>query len=305
MSAEHSALEALLARFRYRPDEEMDGLVELPASAVEPEQRRGRGGAAAAHLRARVRRVRGGAGHGDRDPPGRTLTEIPRARPPLLGVLNLRRIITPVYDPSLRLGLASRRPGLRRPRLRPTASRRRASWWSAPRSGRRVSGSTGCAASSASDPARWCAPPEGRPVGCSACSRRSRGTAPWWTRSGCSGERRRPRSGRVCLLGGRGGVRHRRGPGGRDPPPRRSPAGGGQPGARRGRGARAWHRGAHRRSAAAAPGRDAAPHRQAEGHPGPASAAAGWGCGWTGWPGSAGTPRRRSGPVRRPPVSSV
>src|SRR5262249_60368307 len=35
---------------------------------------------------------------------------LPRAKPPLLGVLNLRRIITPVYDPSLRLGLPSTVP---------------------------------------------------------------------------------------------------------------------------------------------------------------------------------------------------
>ena len=70
----------------------------------------------------------------------RALTEIPRARPPLLGVLNLRGVITPVYDPSLRLGLADARPGVRGPGLRAPAAGRAASWSLAPGSVRRASG---------------------------------------------------------------------------------------------------------------------------------------------------------------------
>ena len=110
MSAGPSTMDALLARFCYRPDEESAGLVELPASPLEPDQRTGADelqlltfglgsseyavalGAVTEILRARA------------------LTEIPRARPPLLGVLNLRGIITPVYDPALRLGIPSAVP---------------------------------------------------------------------------------------------------------------------------------------------------------------------------------------------------
>jgi purine-binding chemotaxis protein CheW len=104
------SLEALLARFRYRPDEEAGGLTELPTSTVEPDRPEGvdelqlltfglgavEYGVALAAVTEILR--------------ARRLTEIPRARPPLLGVLNLRGTITPVYDPSLRLGLPMNAP---------------------------------------------------------------------------------------------------------------------------------------------------------------------------------------------------
>jgi len=110
MSHDPSSVEALLARFRYRPDEETIGLVELPVSTVEADQKPGvnelqlltfglGGGEYAVALGTVTEILR-----------ARTLTEIPRARPPLLGVLNLRGVITPVYDPSLRLGLPSTVP---------------------------------------------------------------------------------------------------------------------------------------------------------------------------------------------------
>ena len=110
MSREPSGVEALLARFRYRPDEESGGLAELPAASVEPDRPPGTdeiqlltfglgGGEYAVALGTVTEILR-----------ARTLTEIPRARPPLLGVLNLRGTITPVYDPSLRLGLAVSAP---------------------------------------------------------------------------------------------------------------------------------------------------------------------------------------------------
>ena len=106
MKAALSSIEELLARFRYRPDEETTGLVELPASPVEPDRAPGAeelqllifgldGSEYAVALGAVTEILR-----------ARALTEIPRARPPLLGVLNLRGTITPVYDPSLRLGVA-------------------------------------------------------------------------------------------------------------------------------------------------------------------------------------------------------
>lgn len=104
MSGDRSTVEALLARFRYRPDEESSDLAELPASTVEAERPPGidelqlltigLGGVEYAVALGAVTEILR----------ARTLTEIPRARPPLLGVLNLRGTITPVYDPSLRLG---------------------------------------------------------------------------------------------------------------------------------------------------------------------------------------------------------
>jgi purine-binding chemotaxis protein CheW len=105
MSGDPSSVEALLARFRYRPDEESGGLAELPAVSVEADRPPGAdevqlltfglgGGEYAVALGTVTEILR-----------ARTLTEIPRARPPLLGVLKLRGTITPVYDPSLRLGL--------------------------------------------------------------------------------------------------------------------------------------------------------------------------------------------------------
>ncbi len=105
-----STVDTLLARFRYRPDESSAGLAELPTSAVEPERP---AGAEDLNL------LTFGLGRSEYAVPlgtvteilrARPLTEIPRARPPLLGVLNLRGTITPVYDPSLRLGLASSAP---------------------------------------------------------------------------------------------------------------------------------------------------------------------------------------------------
>ena len=75
----------------------------------------------------------------------RTLTEIPRARPPLLGVLNLRRTITPVYDP-----VAAARPAEHGAALRRTGTVTRLRGGAHPggphRAGSgRVSGWTGCA----------------------------------------------------------------------------------------------------------------------------------------------------------------
>jgi chemotaxis signal transduction protein len=110
MSQEPSSLEALLARFRYRLDEESGGLAEMSTSALEPDREPGAdelqlltfglgGGEYAVALGMVTEILR-----------ARSLTEIPRARPPLLGVLNLRGTITPVYDPSLRLGLPSTVP---------------------------------------------------------------------------------------------------------------------------------------------------------------------------------------------------
>lgn len=103
-------VDALLARFRYRPDEESAGLAELPTSSIEPDRpvggeelqllTFGLGGSEYAVALGTVTEILR----------ARPLTEIPRARAPLLGVLNLRRTLTPVYDPSLRLGLASSAP---------------------------------------------------------------------------------------------------------------------------------------------------------------------------------------------------
>ncbi|HUM10508.1 MAG TPA: chemotaxis protein CheW [Myxococcaceae bacterium] len=110
MSPGTSAVHELLARFRYRPEEEFDALVDLPTSSVEPDRPVGaeeiqlltfslREGEYAVALDTVTEILR-----------ARPLTEIPRARPPLLGVLNLRGTITPVYDPSLRLQLAGSAP---------------------------------------------------------------------------------------------------------------------------------------------------------------------------------------------------
>jgi purine-binding chemotaxis protein CheW len=105
MTVDPSSLEALLARFRYRPDEESAGLTELPAASLEPDGPRAID---------EIQLLTFGLGTGEYAVAlgtvteilrARTLTEIPRARPPLRGVLNLRGTITPVYDPSLRLGL--------------------------------------------------------------------------------------------------------------------------------------------------------------------------------------------------------
>jgi len=105
MSQQPETLEALLARFRYRPDEEVGGLAELPTATVEPD--RPEGADALQLLTFGLGQLEYGVALGAVTEilRARTLTEIPRARPPLLGVLNLRGTITPVYDPSLRLGL--------------------------------------------------------------------------------------------------------------------------------------------------------------------------------------------------------
>jgi purine-binding chemotaxis protein CheW len=110
MTAQDSTVAELLARFRYHPDEESAGLLELPSSPVEAERETiseelqlltfGLGPAEYAVALGMVTEILR----------ARALTEIPRARPPLLGVLNLRGVITPVYDPSLRLGLPSTVP---------------------------------------------------------------------------------------------------------------------------------------------------------------------------------------------------
>jgi chemotaxis signal transduction protein len=110
MSAETSALEVLLDRFRYRPDEEVNGLVDLAASPVEPEQRPGAEELQLLTFGLGSTEYAVALGTVTEILRARTLAEIPRARPPLLGVLNLRGIITPVYDPSLRLGLATTAP---------------------------------------------------------------------------------------------------------------------------------------------------------------------------------------------------
>ena len=106
MSAVPPTVEAILARFRYRPDEESGGLAELSTATVEPD--RASGGDELQLLTFGLGKGEYAVGLGTVTEilRARTLTEIPRARPPLLGVLNLRGTITPVYDPSLRLGLA-------------------------------------------------------------------------------------------------------------------------------------------------------------------------------------------------------
>ncbi len=110
MSRQPETVEALLGRFRYRPDEELGGLAELPTATVEPDRREGAD--ALQLLTFGLGPVEYGVALGTVTEilRARTLTEIPRARPPLLGVLNLRGTITPVYDPSLRLGLPVNAP---------------------------------------------------------------------------------------------------------------------------------------------------------------------------------------------------
>ncbi|MGZ6077578.1 MAG: chemotaxis protein CheW [Myxococcaceae bacterium] len=110
MSAEPLSIEALLARFRYRPDEETGGVVELAASPVEPEQRPDAEELQLLTFSLGLAEYAVALGTVTEILRARALTEIPRARPPLLGVLNLRGVITPVYDPSLRLGLATAAP---------------------------------------------------------------------------------------------------------------------------------------------------------------------------------------------------
>jgi chemotaxis signal transduction protein len=110
MSGAPTTLEEVLERFRYRPDEESLGLAELPSSNVPPDR---------PEATDELQLLTFGLGAGEYAVSlgtvteilrARSLTEIPRARPPLLGVLNLRRTITPVYDPALRLGIPSTVP---------------------------------------------------------------------------------------------------------------------------------------------------------------------------------------------------
>jgi purine-binding chemotaxis protein CheW len=98
-----------LRAFRYHPDEDVSGLHCLPAASEG--QTPSTPGAAelldylsfelegatyAVKLGAVLEILR-----------ARPLVEIPRARPPLLGVLDLRGTVTPVYDLGLGLGLRS------------------------------------------------------------------------------------------------------------------------------------------------------------------------------------------------------
>ena len=110
MSSAPASIEELLARFRYRPDEEAGAGIELPFSALEPD---------VPGVAEEVQLLTFGLGSAEYAVPlgsvteilrARPLTEIPRARPPLLGVLNLRGTITPIFDPALRLGRPSTLP---------------------------------------------------------------------------------------------------------------------------------------------------------------------------------------------------
>jgi len=113
------SLEAALAAFRYHPEEDVSGLIELPQSPLEPEP---------AARGEELQLLAFALGSDEYAVPltavteilrARRLTEIPRARPPLLGILNLRGTITPVYDPCIRLGRATD-PG---PRAGPSSVR--------------------------------------------------------------------------------------------------------------------------------------------------------------------------------------
>jgi hypothetical protein len=111
-----STVEALLARFRYRPDEESGGLAELPTSSVEPDRPAGA---------EELQLLTFGLGGGEYAVSLGTVTgssvraRSPRfqARPPLLGVLNLRgpspRCTTRRCGWGWWLGAAARGSGLR------------------------------------------------------------------------------------------------------------------------------------------------------------------------------------------------
>jgi purine-binding chemotaxis protein CheW len=101
-----ASLEELLAAFRYHPDEDVSGLLELPETPVELDSGSGEGelelltfGVGEAEYAVPLRAVR-------EILRAQRLTELPRAKAPLLGILNLRGTITPVYDPAVRLGRA-------------------------------------------------------------------------------------------------------------------------------------------------------------------------------------------------------
>ena len=99
--------------FRYQPDEDVSGLSALPS------QTEGESPAAPADVERREYLSFELEGTTYAVPLGavleilraRRLVEIPRARPPLLGVLDLRGTVTPVYDLGLGLGL---RPNIRK-----------------------------------------------------------------------------------------------------------------------------------------------------------------------------------------------
>jgi purine-binding chemotaxis protein CheW len=104
------ALAERLSAFRYRPDEDISGLLALPpptdsqqARTPAEEERREylsfqlEGATYAVPLQAVLEILR-----------ARPLVEIPRAQAPLLGVLDLRGTVTPVYDLGLGLGLRGR-----------------------------------------------------------------------------------------------------------------------------------------------------------------------------------------------------
>jgi purine-binding chemotaxis protein CheW len=105
-----------LSSFRYQPEEDVSALLALPpktdaqppAPPPADEERREylsfelEGTTYAVPLSTVLEILR-----------ARPLVEIPRARPPLLGVLDLRGTVTPVYDLGLGLGL--------RPRIRKVA----------------------------------------------------------------------------------------------------------------------------------------------------------------------------------------
>jgi purine-binding chemotaxis protein CheW len=110
-----AALAERLRSFRYQPDEDVSGLEALPPptdtqtpAASADEERRDylsfelEATTYAVPLVAVLEILR-----------ARPLVEIPRAQPPLLGVLDLRGTVTPVYDLGLGLGL--------RPRIRKVA----------------------------------------------------------------------------------------------------------------------------------------------------------------------------------------
>ena len=103
------ALAERLRSFRYQPDEDVSGLealppptdTETPTASADEEVRdylsfELEGTTYAVPLRAVLEILR-----------ARPLVEIPRARAPLLGVLDLRGTVTPVYDLGLGLGLRS------------------------------------------------------------------------------------------------------------------------------------------------------------------------------------------------------
>jgi purine-binding chemotaxis protein CheW len=110
-----AALAERLRSFCYQPDEDVSGLMALPPPTDNPqrplvtdEERREylsfelEGTTYAVPLSAVLEILR-----------ARPLVEIPRAKAPLLGVLDLRGTVTPVYDLGLALGL--------RPRIRKVA----------------------------------------------------------------------------------------------------------------------------------------------------------------------------------------